>query len=448
MFTVDKNAVPTPDIIKSAIEYNEKEEPLFNVLENYYNGRHPILDRKKIAKILKDNKIIVNHAEYITDLNTGYLLGDPVSYTTEDLTNVEALDPIIQEYREQDISDLDHEIGTDASVFGCSYEYVYSDEESNPRSAKIDPRNCVIVYDKSVAHKKLFAIMYGEKARIGSNYGWEDVVVVDNNRIYNYSEDLKTVTSTDDHAFLQVPLVKYRNNARSRSDFYSVTTLIDAYNTLQSDRVNDKEQAVEAILILFGFRLTEDQKSDVKLNKTLFAPPKIEGTAAEYLQKTMQEADVDILRQKLSEDIHKISKTPNFSDESFAGNVSGVAMKFKLMCFDQNIKNKKRYYVKSLKERFKLYTNFLKIRSSILEIEMYNLRIVFNEALPQNDLETSQTLSNVSELIDDETALSQLSFIDNPKEVMEKKKIERAEAVTLMQSQFPADAPVTDESAN
>ncbi|CAM5244104.1 hypothetical protein LSPH24S_06356 [Lysinibacillus sphaericus] len=41
---------------------------------------------------------------------------------------------------------------------------------------------------------------------------------------------------------------------------------------------------------------------------------------------------------RLEENIMRLAKSVNFSDESFAGNTSGVAMKFKLMALENNAK--------------------------------------------------------------------------------------------------------------
>ena len=40
-------------------------------------------------------------------------------------------------------------------------------------------------------------------------------------------------------------------------------------------------------------------------------------------------------------DIHKISGVPDMSDESFAGNASGVAMKYKLLNLEQITKTER-----------------------------------------------------------------------------------------------------------
>ena len=59
-------------------------------------------------------------------------------------------------------------------------------------------------------------------------------------------------------------------------------------------------------------------------------------------------------------------------------------------------------------------------------IPTYEIKCVFKRNLPQNDLETSQMIANLRDLVDDETLIGQLSYVENAQEVIEKKDIERA----------------------
>ena len=144
----------------------------------------------------------------------------------------------------------------------------------------------------------------------------------------------------------------------------------------------------------------------------------------EYLVKTLQEGDVDILRQNIENDIHKISMVPNMSDENFVGNSSGVAIRYKLLAFEQNIKNKERYMEKGLLERFKLYNNFLVTKSKMQDVPIEEIDTVFKRNLPSNDFEISQMINNLADFVDAETLISQLSFIKDASEIVELKKQE------------------------
>lgn len=424
MYTLDKNIVKenklTNAILNDVIDYNEKIVGRYNHLESYYLGRHDIFDRQKEDR-LKNNKVMINHAKYITDTNVGYLLGNPVDYQVSEGYDIE---PLLDAYKKQTINDLDTEIAKDVSVFGLQYEYVYANEEAEPKSCEIDNRNAIIVYDDTVEHNKLFGMIYRPIFE-GTDLKYWDIIYVDDKVIRQYhssSKMLETVGEEKPHAFGKVPMIEYKNNADYLGDFEPVISLIDAYNLLQSDRVNDKEQLVDAILCMYGMDFDDEQAEMLKSSRMLANIP-VDGKV-EYLVKTLQENDVDILRQNLENDIHKISMVPNMSDENFANNTSGVAIRYKLLSFEQNVKTKERYMEKGLMERFELYNNYLVTQSKMSEVPVEEVDAVFTRNLPSNDLEVSQMINNLADFVDSETLVSQLSFVKDASEIVEAKKLE------------------------
>lgn len=432
MFTRPINTELSPELIRDAIDANELDRARFNRLENYYLGKHEISYRYKKDTLI-NNKIVINHAKYITDINTGYLLGNPISY----MSDLE-IEGIIEEYRKQTISDLDHEIAKDLSVFGRAYELDYT-SGNEVRSAIVDVRNCVCVYDDTINHKMMFAITYQKNSDKPNKY--DDIVVYDEGFIYNYVQNgeirLNTITP---HYFDRIPLIEYRNNSELMGDFEQVIPLIDAYNLIQSDRVNDKEQLVDALMIVYGMQLTPEQRYSMKNSRVMHGLDK--DTKVEYLTKQLNEADADTLRKVIENDIHKISMTPNLTDENFAGNSSGVAIRYKLIAFEQSVINKERYFEKGLKERFQIYNNYLNKLKGIPIIPIYEVDAVFKRNLPQNDLETSQMINNLSSYVDKETLLSQLSFVDDVAKVIEAKEVEQEKETKLDSEYYNNDEAV------
>ena len=426
MYTLPKDTVITNQVLNDVIAYNEKCIGRFKMLEDYYIGKHNILERTKDDR-LKNNKVMINHAKYITDTNIGYLLGNPVDYQVgkddkgKPLYDIE---PVLDAYKKQTINDLDSEIAKDVSIFGLQYEYVYSNADAEPRSCEVDNKNTIIVYDDTVEHNKLFGLHYRPVYK-GATFKYWEIIYADKKekRIYkSYSKSLQQVGESEEHAFGDVPFICYKNNPELLGDFEPVITLIDAYNLLQSDRINDKEQLVDAILCLYGMDFDTDQAEMLKDSRMLANLP-TDGKV-EYLVKTLQEGDVDILRQNIENDIHKISMVPNMSDENFVGNSSGVAIRYKLLAFEQNIKNKERYMEKGLLERFKLYNNFLVTKSKMQDVPIEEIDTVFKRNLPSNDFEISQMINNLADFVDAETLISQLSFIKDASEIVELKKQE------------------------
>ena len=423
MYTLPKDTVITNQVLNDVIAYNERYKKRFEMLESYYLGKHDILERNKEDK-LSNNKVVVNHAKYITDTNVGYLLGNPVDYQATEGLDIE---PLLDAYKKQTINDLDSEIAKDVSIFGLQYEYVYANENAEPKSCETDNKNTIIVYDDTVEHNKLFGLIYRPIYK-GATFKYWEIIYVDKQikRVYkSYSKSLQKVGVDEPHAFGDVPIICYKNNPEYMGDFEPVISLIDAYNLLQSDRINDKEQLVDAILLFYGVDFDVEQGEALKESRMLANIPA--DARVEYLTKALQEGDVDILRKSIETDIHKISMTPNMSDVNFVGNSSGVAIRYKLLSFEQNIKNKERYMEKGLMERFKLYNNFLFTQSKMEEIPVEEVDAVFKRNLPSNDLETSQIINNLADFIDRETLIGQVSFVKDASEIVELKAKEDEE---------------------
>jgi len=416
MYTLKKGTDITAKVITDIITHNETLKDRYDRMEAYYIGIQAILDRQKVEG-LSNNKVMINHAKYIVDTNYGYLMGNPVEYQ---VTEGYEIQPVVDAYKQQTINDLDSEIAKDVGIFGLQYEYVYANEEAEPRSAEIDNRNCVLVYDTTLEHKKLFGIIYRAVMK-EDKLDYYEVIYCDAKVTREYKlkgeENLKQIKNDKPHSFGAVPLIQYRNNPDYLGDFEPVTTLIDAYNLLQSDRVNDKEQLVDAILCLINMDFTDEQVKQLKEHRVLAGIP-ADGDV-KYLIKTLNEADTDVLRKTIENDIHKISMVPNMSDTNFIGNSSGVAIKYKLLAFEQNISNKERHFEKGLMERFELYNNFLITKSQMVKIPLEELDAVFKRNLPQNDFEISQMINNLTGIVDKETLVGQLSFIKDAKETIE-----------------------------
>ena len=107
----------TPFIITKLIERHERERQRYRLLHDYYMGDHRILNRRKRGKNVANNRIMCNHAKYITDMTQSYLVGNPVTYAVSDDYDIEA---IKNAYLEQDIPSVDSEIVKNMSIlFQC-----------------------------------------------------------------------------------------------------------------------------------------------------------------------------------------------------------------------------------------------------------------------------------------------------------------------------------------
>lgn len=422
-YTLPKGIEITGELVKTLINSKNRNEltGYYKKLEQYYMSE-PITSREAPHELLA----ITNHARYIVKTNIGYLLGRPVDYLASEGKNI---DQIIDAYRHQTIANLDVELASDASIFGHAFERVYTNEEAKSESARISPKNIILTYDNTVKHQKLFAIVYepiyNKQGQVLKDQYNVTILTSDKimERTLNGSNLSGDETQDLIHSYGEVPVIEYLNGADRMGDFEPVVPLIDAYNILQSDRILDRERLVDAILAFYGTNFTEDQRRELKESRIIANVPT--DAKIEYIIKAIDEADADVLRKTIAADIHKISMTPDMSDDNFAGNSSGVALLYKLLAFEQHIKDKERYFEAGLINRFRIYNKFFNVLSNMEIIDGSDIDVVFKRALPQNDLETSQIINNLTGLVDKETLVSQLSFVRDAKEAVELAKAEQ-----------------------
>ncbi|GHU81028.1 hypothetical protein AGMMS49992_34170 [Clostridia bacterium] len=134
----------------------------------------------------------------------------------------------------------------------------------------------------------------------------------------------------------------------------------------------------------------------------------------EWLTKRLNEADAQVLADSIRTDMHRLAMVPDMSDAQFAGNVSGVAMRYKLMGFEQLTRVKERWFREGLRSRLRLAARVLSMKGEAA-LDPERVQIIFNRSLPVNALEEAQALNALRGLVPDELLLGQVPFIDDAK---------------------------------
>ncbi len=411
MFTIPENTNITPKLAVKFILRHAALNDRLDRLYSYYIGDHAILDRRTDKGA--NNRLVCNHAKYITDCTTGYFLGSPVKYVSRTGKDISVITDTLKR-ADSDTQDID--LARFGSIYGMSYEMLYIDAEGQIKLASLDPRSAFVVYDDTVEQKPLFGVYY---MPINSGDGYRSgyrVYLCDSSSITEFFTTTSfTITKKCEpyeHFFGGVPIIEYYNNWDKQGDFEQVTTLIDAYNTLQSDRVNDKEQFVDSLLVIKGQILgdTSEEQNDTFNAIKRYGVMTIDDTGdAKWLTRQFDESSVDILRRSLESDIHKFSGVPCLSDESFSGNSSGVAIKYKLLAFEQMTKIKERYFTEGLKIRLSLIANALDVLG-YSKPDVGDIQIIYTHDLPENEAEIAKTVSLLKDVLPNDKLVKLLPY--------------------------------------
>lgn len=400
-----ENGVPTQKVLYSAMsEFLLQPENFtrLRMLGDYYRNdgkftkQYPEILFRTRKSGLPNNKLAHGYPRFIATMSSGYLIGDPPTYS--DSEQQAALDPIMAAYRRANTDTVDAEIAKNAAIYGKGVELVYVGEGTDPQTVAVSPIEAFVVYDNTAELRPLFGVYFFAAINENGDPDGFKVFVYSDRYVFEYkvvdlgSAFLSATPSIRPHYFGGVPLNEYWNNEDETGDFESVIKLIEAYNMLESDRVNDKEQFVDALLVMIGCNLETDANGrtpgeQLREDKTVSIPG--EGASIQYLSRAMTEADVDVLRAALNGDIHKLSMVPDLTDQSFAANASGVAMKYKLIGFEQLTKIKERWFREGLRDRLKLFANFMAVKGNP-KLDPQSVSITFKRGLPVNELEIAQ----------------------------------------------------------
>lgn len=430
-------------------------------LKDYYEGKHKIAGDTD-----RENKLVCNHAKDISDTASAYFIGNPVVYNCkEDIT------VMTDALNNAEADEADGDNGLDLSIYGRAYEYIYTKRDETELSIKnLAPQNTFVVYDDSIEQNELFAVYYYKRVDFTdrTNPVYVATVLTQNYKYVLNIEEIEgpqaLLETPEPHYKGEVPVIEYLNNKLGIGDYELQIPLIDAYNVLMSDRITDKEQFIDAILAIYGTLLSDndaeeegDEKgaenamSRLKKKKLLEMPG--EGAHAEYLTRTYDESGVEILKKAIEQDIHKFSHIPCMTDESFGGNVSGVAMEFKLLGMENITKIKTRYYKKGLRKRLRIFANYIALHKSI-SIDVSGIEPTFTRAMPKNLLEISQYVANLWGKVSRKTLLAQIPFVDDPEEelkIVEKEEqeyLQKQQAMFGMTANTPPDNPTIKDDVD
>lgn len=429
---------PSEELLNYCLNLHQAEVRRLQILADTYDGKQAILKRKQDHQHKPNNQLVINHAKYVVDMNVGFMVTNPIAYTSANEEN--DIKAITELYDRTDIISHDTELEKDLSTFGVGYELVYLKQNKySPKKLEvkikvIDPRGVFLVTDDTIDKEPLFAVHYQPRFNFQEGIDYYLVKYYTDSWVITYQTE--TLGSGDyhfmgakAHYFKEVPVIEYRNNEEKQGDFEQALSLIDAYNLLQSDRLNDKEAFVDAILFLKGFTL-QDGDGERLMNERLLAVMS-KDASAEYLTKELDENGVSILRNSLLDDIHKVTYVPNLNDEKFAGNISGEAMKYKLFGLLQLMSVKSRYMVKGLRQRLQIFANIVGTKGQLIDVTGVKIKLKPN--LPINTSDIIEQIVKAKDILSLETLLSWLPDIDDPKEEIKKLVTQKIKEIEMQQ---------------
>lgn len=384
------------------------------------------------------NKIVVNYCYNIVQNYLGYIAGIPVKYSNDEFKDV------LEILNYNDVHQEDSELLRQALIYGKAYEINYIDIDGKQRFRILDSRECVPIYANDLDNELLYVVRFYKENLLDKN---SDTYMVEvygkySTKIYRSSMGWQTFKLVDERPnyFNQCPITVFKLNEDEESIFNQVMTLQDSYNQLLSDEVDDFDAFADAYLLLKGVIADAESLESMKKNRVLMVDS---DANAEYLTKSISDTQIENMLTNINNQIHKIANSPDFNDEKFMAQ-SGVAMRYKLVGFENASSDIEAFMRKALQRRIELICSILNLTGG--EEMWRDVEITFTRNLPISLEPTSPSeLMQYKGLVSDETLLSQVPFVKNVQEELLLIKKQEENAVNVYQFGHTTTETVVNE---
>lgn len=413
---------------------------------DYYNGIQPILEKMYDDSNKPCNKLIINFCKNIVNSYLGYMAA-PNCITYQSDNDINTLLDIL---KYNDSANEDQNFLRDALVFGEAHELMYIDHEANARFTTVSPLESFAIYDNCLGGELLYFVRKYQASQwdLSDKY-FVDVYNDKTVKHYSMMGDLGNLEfiKEEPHYFSQCPANIFEIENRE-SIFNCILSLQDTYNSILSDQADDVDAYTTAILKFtgdFDINYLENNADKITKSRQIFLPrnnangSKID---VDFITKPQNNAQAQDILKRLKEDIYRIAQCPDFSSESFVGGVSsGIAIKYRLTGMETRAGNIEAYMKKALQRRIELLCGFVSLKLG--EEVFRDIRINFERNIPE-DLSTLATaVSQLNGTVSNETLLSILPFVDDPK--LEAEKLQKQKERNLSMYDFGVNNEVLAE---
>lgn len=423
--------------LQSMISQNEEWATDYKENWQLYVGQHDILSAAK--KIFgPDNRLVVNMPHYIVDTFNGYFMGNPPKITLPDKSQNQAL----QDWNDSNsLQDRLNEVSKQADLYGRSFLFFYQDEAAETKVAVLSPQKAFMVYDDTIAQRPLAFVTYA-KDRKGKSQWLGNIYYA--TKTVSFDDNLGDETL---NPYGLVPAVEFFDNVERQGIFDNVKTLCQSLDKVLSQKANQVEYFDNAYLKMLGLNLDKDGDGkpdvDIMQNHMIYSPDAESANAVvDFISKPDGDTMQENMLNRLMDLIYQTSQVVNLNDKEFSGNSSGVALKYKMLPMQNMAANKERKFRQGLRQCFRILFSLERVAP---KDAWSTLDFQFARNMPANVESEADTAQKLSSITSQETALSVLSVVDDPKEELKRKQQEQAKRVKNMPGwQFAA----TDQQKN
>ena len=265
VYTSTKQITPENviEVVGKALTVHMQNAREIQYLYDYYRGRQDIRLKEKVVRPEINNKVMVNRANEIVTFKTAYLLGEPLQYVSaggdDDVS--EKVNRLNEFMRAENKDSKDKEIADWMHICGIAVRMVLQDEEGEEEGSPVsiytlDPRDAFVIYHSGVGHKRLAGVL-----RQWDEENKPYLCVYTQDKYYEIKGDKVTLDKARTVPY--IPIIEYVNNEARMGAFEVVLPLLNAINTVESNRVDSIQDFVNAFDVFQNCEIQDDQYSQL-----------------------------------------------------------------------------------------------------------------------------------------------------------------------------------------
>ena len=427
VYITGKEALSKQDVVR-LLQESETFSTKYTTNEDYFYGKHKILQRTFDDKSKPNNQVMCNIPKYIVQVRTGFFSSSPLTLESE---NPEYLKDIRKVLEYNDFKQIFNQLDTYCSIYGHSFLVMYMNEEGRIAFTAQNPTDWIYVRDNSLEQKPKFAIRYYAWWDDVENLQMYDIELYTDKEIINYEGspvDLKEV-SRRPHYFNGLPVIEFMENESRQGAYENVISLIDTYELMLSDTANTINYFSDCYLVLTGMQETQAEDiARMKNDRVLLVP---EGCEASFLTKNVSENYNENMLKRLQEQIFVVACTPLLSDSSFSSNSSGVAIQFKLFSMEKSVQLKENIFRAGFNRMFNLIKDMINLYERKSYTEDDRIIQTFTRSLPMDLSALADSISKLNGVVSRRTLMSQLDFVSDASLEENQLRIEQEEVMEM-----------------
>ena len=405
----------TPDNIveelNSALVYHVQNLLQENFLYWYRRNVQPILYRHKEVRPEILNIVQENHADEIVTFKNGWFLQSPAFFVSRRKGVQNKINKLNEYLYRSGKQQADNEVVNWFHTVGKGALYVTPNDDPDVPflSYALDPRSAFVVYSLRPGNEPVMGVNFvvaDEKAKF--DVYTKDLVFhlsgVTTGKMMttqingDFIASAVNVDSVEPNVLGYIPIIEYRYNDINMGAFESVLPLLDAINTIQSNRVDGVEQFIQSLAVAVNCQFDDGTTANDIRKAGMIVLKSIGENKADFriLSEQLDQSQTQVLVDYLYEQVLRICAMPSQTKGGRSTSDTGAAVLARDGWFQATAaaRNTEDLFKKSNRQFERIIVDILR-RKNLLDISLndFDLEISREETVNvQSKAQAFQTL--------------------------------------------------------